>query len=228
MQTFFWPSVVAIYCGVILLLIDLYVEEFGARRWIKLLIFLVMVGFGYAFTKYVVIRKTDPTVAYTMDRGRLVVVIDNGSSDDLQDIDLKIRPDFPSDFVIDPKEVTHVPSVTFVDPMPFVSATHDEKIEAHYTVKQDGSIDPGLFPMSAYDTNFLRIRCDKLPAYSGITLTMALQKQKKRDDPPVGVDDLPVDAVGHVEVDGTYRGRFRVFAYKEEAKGTSYPPMPQQ
>jgi hypothetical protein len=212
MQTFFWPSVIAIYAGFLLLLIDLYLEDFYPRAWTKIPLAAGMLVLAILFTKVVVLRGETVIAVYRVVNGRLDVIVQNVTGDDYQDMDFKIRPDFPVDFVSDPKQITTLSTVSFVDPMPFASTMTGESIETHIDTEHP---DDPQRPM----TNFLRIRCDKLPAKSSIEVSMSLTQSR-------GKEDIPVQSVSKVELDGHYSGKFRSYELAEKAIKLIFPSVP--
>lgn len=207
MQTFFSLSVGAVYFGFAVLLADLWVEKFKLAVKIGL-VASILVG-AFFFTKIVVVRSAPLSVGSLLANGELDVIVQNMSAeDDYQDIDIKIKPDFPYDFVKDPKQITSLPSVSFVDAMPFTSSTYQEKLLVLVDEK-------GNHPM----TNFLRVRCDKLPRLSSIEVRFNVVR-------PSGKTAVPFTDIKSVFVEGRYRGRFKEYAVKNNSGVMRFPINP--
>ena len=93
MQTFFWPAIVATYIGIFIILLDLWIENFGPSRWRKIPIFCALLAFGFFFSKDVLLRKSPISVSYIVNKGELQVTIYDMSQDDYENVDLELRPD---------------------------------------------------------------------------------------------------------------------------------------
>lgn len=199
-QAFFWPSVIAIYAGVILLLIDLWFEDFRPSSWKKIPIAVVILILCELFTQCVVLRKDPVVVGWIFRNDRLEVYINNASNDDYSDMDLKIKPDFPGDFVRDARQETSMPNVSFVDSVPVVLEEKGEKMLEILHTHIPGE---KYSPETAY-TNFLRFRCDKLPKDTTLKFSMALIK-------PAKSTAVQVNSVSEVLVTGNYKGKFRTY-----------------
>jgi len=214
MQTFFLPSVIAIYFGLALLLLDAYKENF--RLVVRGLIMLTLVAAAILFTTNVTLRESPIFAVYRMVDGKLDIIITNASaSDDYQDLDLIIRPDFPKDYISKKTQITTLPSVSFVDPMPFASDRQGDSIVL--TVDPNDPTGQHQYPK----TNFLRVRCDKLPHLTSIELEMELvrlagEKNERQE---------PFHDVQIVTIDGSFNGRFSEKAVSLTAMRS---PMPSQ
>jgi hypothetical protein len=212
MQTFFWLSVVAIYAGILLALVDLLLEDFRPNSWTKIPIAGGILALGFLFTQSVVLRKDPIVVGWRFWNDRLEVYIDNASDDDYVDMDLKIKPDFPNAFISDMKQETHIPNVSFVDALP-VTLTGKERV---LDVLQDPILGNKSIPDAVY-TNFLRFRCEKLPKNTNLKFSMALINK-------VGNEVIPLHSASEVVVGGSYKGRFRNYEIDQVANGMVVHP----
>lgn len=206
MQTFFWPSIAALYIGVILLTLDLlFVEKFDTARWVKSVIFCAILVLAGIFAKAVVFRRAPLGAVYRTRGDVLEVYLTNESDDDYENLDLKIKPDFPKDFVSSPEQVTHIPGISFVDAMPGVMTEAGESAMF--------SIDNSVPDAEATDAinNFLRVRGERIPARTTVRLRMKLVRQAGKGREPV------TTGVQKVLVQASLKGRFRTFRISEEA-----------
>jgi hypothetical protein len=106
-----------------------------------------------------------------------------------------IEPDFPSDFIGDPKQVNNTPSVSFFDVMPFIATQNNQRLEVHVN---EAHPELPLRPMQ----NFLRFRCAGLPSHAAVEISMSVFRS-------VGKDDIPLTEVQKVNVYGKFRGLYR-------------------
>lgn len=207
MQTFFWPSISALYIGISLLTLDLlFVEKFETKRWMKSVIVCALIALTGIFTKVVVLRTAPLMAAYRTRGDVLEVYLSNASDDDYENLDIKIKPDFPKDYVSSPEQVTHIPGISFVDALPGIMTEQGESVMAN--------IDTSLPNAEATDTvnNFLRMRGEMLPAKTTVRLRMKLVR-------PLGNGREPVTTgVQKVSVQASLKGRFRIFHITEEAE----------
>lgn len=192
MQTFFWPSVIAIYSGVLVLSVDVLFEHFESR-WFKFVVYLFAALFTYSFTKYVVLHDDPMLISYLQKEHGVMVVISNFTDDDFSDVDLNL--------VFDPKVFSY--SVTsenssipcsFLPPIP-------GRLESPMVLQ--GLMTVGSSePLKMYG-NFQRIRCDKLPRFSALQIDLDLRQGK-------GLSEY-AGPVSSILVKGNYKGEFRVF-----------------
>ena len=203
-QLFFWPSVILFYAGLGVALIDLFYEKF-TRMWVKFALALVLIGAAALFTWKVVMRK-DPIVAYyVMTNGVLRFHVTNTSDADYRDLDFKIKPDYPDNFIVDGKEASNLGGLKVLDP--HYSST-DEKDERYKATADPAH--PGI--PTIWEANFLRFQCDKLSRQTGVEFTMGLERTLSD-----GRTIEQVTKVKKVILQGTYRGQFREYTVSQEA-----------
>lgn len=218
MQTFFWPSVFALYVGTLLLALDLiFLEKFASAVWAKFVILLSMLVLTVMFTWSVVLRTAPISVFYRNRGDVLDVYISNDSEeDDYQALDIKMVPNpdkalsAPEKIALisSPEQITHVPGVSFVDALPS-KVKHGEAL-AYSFDNEDQEL-----PTKTAVESVLRFRCDELPAGTVIRFRMKIVHNVGREIIPLnqGINDLMIE--------GKMKGRFRVFHVKE--KGSNVP-----
>jgi hypothetical protein len=172
-------------------------EKFEKARWIKIVIVLAILTLSAVFTKTIVLRTAPLNASYRVFGDEMEVYISNESeNDDYETVDLKVKPDFPDDFVSLPEQLTHIPGVSFADAMPSIMNGKGESILA--TIDTSGNETGAI-------NNFLRFRCDRLPARTFLRFRMKLVRPVKNTTEPI------TDGVRTVSVEGKFKGRFHIF-----------------
>ena len=75
----------------------------------------MMIGLVLLFTQKVLLRRNPIVSYYQVDHGLLRFHVTNTSDDDYRDLDFKVKPDYPDDFVFDGKELSNVAGLTVLD-----------------------------------------------------------------------------------------------------------------
>lgn len=189
-QTFFWPSVVAVYFGLALLLVDVYSERI--LWWIKAVIIAALCIILVFFTKDVVLLKDAVRLTYsTSSNGTVNVYASNDTNDDYKGLDVHIV--LPADaFIVDHKQYSELSTCSFF-PINGAAALNGEIILT-LTPKNPQN----TTPTQQYG-NYQRVRCEVLPHHS--TLTVALSPRRASMEPYT-------EQIHDVEVVGEYKGRF--------------------
>ncbi len=205
MSLFFWPSVCLVYLGFIVLLVDLWFENLGSKVWPKLLLGVSLMVLAVSYTRVIVLRKDPISSDYRIDdQGIIRLFILNPTDDDYHDLDLRVKVDYPADFVYNVVDHSSLPGLTIPPPELSLAGEEGEEILA-----TDDLQHPGV-PQAFY-ANFLRIRCDKPPRHTRLHLTLSVFISRAQKQ-------ATVFSVSRVDISGKYSTQFRTFKISQIAE----------
>lgn len=204
MPTFFVPSVIAIYSGLLVLAVDIFFENI--RTILRVAVVLFLVGIAIAFTKTVVLRRDPIDIYYMKNLGgsdSIDIMIKNNTVDDFKVVDLHV--DLPQEvFVVGYRKITDLATCSLF-PADQASAHLGERAVITQELRADGTS-----KVTAMVGNYQRVRCEVLPHQSMFEMRLNLREGEKLNAPP----DLSKISVS---VDGEYDGKFRTFTAPKEA-----------
>lgn len=193
-QEFFLPSAIVVYLGFMLLLIDLWYENFDGHTWVRWPFTLALIVGMVAFSVAVVFRS-DPlgTVAWAKSeepyRETITVMVSNLTQDDYKDLDLEFRPNSPNVLIEEVKQSTPLSGVTIYQDFPVTMHEKGDSVTQY--------MDNGKLVSSA--STMRRVRCEYLPHTTTLGLVFTISS----------VEGKPAK----LKVSGGYRGRFRTYSY---------------
>jgi len=172
MQLMFWPSVYAIYLGLLLLIWDLWYEEFNG--YLRALIATALFSLAIAFTVIVVMRKAPVFADYQIGNGVYVVFVlrDESMNDDYRNVDLTIWPDGDNGllYVDELKQTNGFPAQ-------IVNSSPDHINPKRPNCPPEGALVYYTGKGYVILQNTVRIRAEVLPKGGYIEITAALTKK---------------------------------------------------
>lgn len=226
MSFYFWWAVSCVYIGLLLLLVDLWMERFK-QKWVRNLISLILIGIGTAFSIGVVFKKAPMTVDanvitiphftgstfggitwYDPKASDLRVWIRNPSSINYDEVDMVVDTDA---YIIGIGQLQGLPKceVTLSNEGQ-AWATFEDKTGKQHTVNP---------PIASTLGAGYRVLCSKFPPRTAIQLIFATTD--KPNAPGITVDEVATPNNGarnpstKVTVEGTYRAAFQTRTIKE-------------
>jgi hypothetical protein len=205
-QLMFWPSVCAIYLGLLLLIGDLCLERFNI--YLRAFIGLTFVGIAVLFSIFIVSRKHPVFVDYQTQENRVLFVVRNDSSeDDYKNVDLTIWPDGDDGRieVLDVRQSNAYPTARIVSSLP----DHVNPKREGYPPESATVIATGNGTSYLFLPNNIHLYCDLLPRHTYVELTASLgTMSKEKTVPPKLPINLSVN-VTNALIDGTFMGHYR-------------------
>ena len=202
--TFFWASVIVIYVGAILLLLDLWTENFEHSAWFRYVVSVLVLLGAYWFTVSVVLHKHPVFITYRTDaKGAVHVYVQNLESEDLSAVDLKVHLP-PNLYVGQAWQISQLGSCSFFPPNGHVDDGDRVLSPGTGQTSTDGkNIDLDMFG------SFQRVRCLEVPHEALLEIGLLVfdsGDMKKLAAPP------------SMRVTGTYKGQLKPFNINEDVQ----------
>ena len=196
---YFWPSVVFVYLGLTLMLVDLYLERFERHGWLRYMIMIAMLVGICAFTWRTVLRQaplvtrayvsktaypsgtTSAGIRWYPNMRDLHVTLENDTDEDYERGYFHIQIAAP---ILAKGQLGNIPGVQFVE----------NEMSARQNVK--GPDGKAVNVPLLVSQNHYRVRCETLPRHESLELSFAILE-----------NDLP--KVKEATIEGSYRGGFR-------------------
>jgi hypothetical protein len=212
-SSFFWPSVIAIYAGCVLLIFDLWYEKFGGttwfrRNWFRITATIVFFLGLYYFSTKIVLHRSPLLMSYSADGSHaLRFSVANWSSDyDISELDLRVSVS-GNLFIRNAWPVSKFGSCTIYPPLPGHFKTGDRVL----------ATSPNNVP-STQSFNLVsiasvqKIRCESLPRDSVLEVGLFVVDGKDVEH-AIEPDRLSVLA--------KYKGQFKPFEVSEDIRSLS-------
>ncbi len=199
MQTFFWPSIIAVYVGVLLLLVDLWNHR--SSRAFKIAVSGAMSIGLVLFSIFVVFRREPIRVSYAISQdGTVNAYVVNPTADDYRELDVHIQ--LPRGQIIVKHSQRSELATCSLFGASDGAALQGEQMHILTMNTPSGPSQTQFFG------NFQRVRCEVLPSHATLWLKLV---------PAQGNTLSDVGTVDRVRVVYTYKGKFREFSLNEEA-----------
>jgi hypothetical protein len=200
LQTFYLPSVIAVYSGLLLLVVDAVLERL--IPFFKIVVILILISLGVAFTHFVVLWEDPLTIIYQTGKdGTVYVSLFNKTSDDFRSVDLHFS--MPSQiFVVNTTQMSQMSSCSLLV-LPYADALFGDE---SFNFKADSGQELNY-------GNYERVRCEVLPHESGMQFSILLRQGR-------GLSSLSSPLSG-ITVRGNYQGKFRAYSAPKTATAAS-------